>query len=32
LTLVDGVEYIAQTGWIPGTDEGFSKTARIVHF
>lgn len=32
LTLVDTETYAAQTGWIPGTDEGFGQTARIVHF
>ena len=32
LTLTDTENYAAQTGWIPGTDEGFGQTARIVHF
>ncbi len=32
LTLSNTENYAAQTGWIPGTDEGFGQTARIVHF
>ena len=32
ITLADTEEYIAQTGWIPGTDEGFTKKALIIHF
>lgn len=30
ITLTDGAEYVAQTGWVPGLDQGFANRPTII--